>query len=107
MSGEVKFVNAVEAGAEPSASLKISFGDTVRVDPWAEGSLTDVNAETDISQGDISPAKAWVFWLIPDPMFESNELLLFRSAMSGTWSCCERLLLELENNGTGGRWCCN
>jgi hypothetical protein len=44
ISGEVRFVNAVDGGADPRGSLKMSFGDTVRVDP-AEGSLIDVNAE--------------------------------------------------------------
>lgn len=33
MSGEVKFVNAVEGGVDPKALLKMSLGDTVRVDP--------------------------------------------------------------------------
>jgi hypothetical protein len=37
---------------------------------------------------------------------ESNELLLFRSAMLTTLLCCGMLLLELGNKGTGGR-CCN
>jgi hypothetical protein len=32
ISGDVKFVNAVDAGAEPRLSLKRSFGDTVCVD---------------------------------------------------------------------------
>lgn len=33
MSGEVKFVNAADGGAEPKASAKMSLGDTVRIDP--------------------------------------------------------------------------
>lgn len=32
MSGDVKFVKAVDGGAEPRPSLKISLGDTV----WAD-----------------------------------------------------------------------
>lgn len=50
-SGEVRFVNAVDGGADPSGSLKMSFGDTVRVDPDAfEGSLIDVKAELEKSK---------------------------------------------------------
>lgn len=45
MSGDVKFVKAVEGGAEPSGSWKISLGDTVRVELDAtDGSLIDVKA---------------------------------------------------------------
>jgi len=79
ISGEVKFVNAVEGGADPKPSLKMSLGDTVRVDPAAtEGSLIAVNADT---------------WSIEKPPLlkldirlapESKELLLFKSAMFGT-----------------------
>lgn len=75
ISGEVKFVNAVEGGADPKPSLKMSLGDTVRVDPAAtEGSLIAVNADT---------------WSIEKPPLlkldirlapESKELLLFKSA---------------------------
>jgi len=51
ISGEVKFVGAVDAGADPSGSWKISFGDTVRADPEAiEWSLIAVNAEAEKSQ---------------------------------------------------------
>lgn len=103
ISGEVKSVNAVDGGADPSGSLKMSFGETVRVDPAAcKGSLIVVNAEVEKSK-DMSPAKAGPR---PAPMFESNELLLCRSAMFTLY--CGILVLELENNGTGGRcWCCN
>lgn len=47
MSGEVKFVNAADGGAEPKASAKMSLGDTVRTDPAAaEWSLMAVKADT-------------------------------------------------------------
>lgn len=122
-SGEVKLVNAVDGGAEPSGSLKMSFGDTVRVDPIDEaGLLMDVKAVVEKSKDMSFAAKAGPR---PAPMLESNELLLFRSAgrvsfacararrrkwslpaMFTTLLCCGMLLLELENKGTGGR-CCN
>jgi len=99
ISGEVKFVNAVDGGADPKPSLKMSLGDTVRVDPAAtEGSLIAVNADT---------------WSIEKPPLlkldirlapESKELLLFKSAMFVTLCSWGMLLLELENRGTGGRW---
>ena len=116
ISGEVKFVNAVDGGADPKPSLKMSLGDTVRVDPAAtEGSLIAVNADT---------------WSIEKPPLlkldirlapESKELLLFKSAgnvssrlgwqkaglipaMFVTLCSLGMLLLELENRGTGGRW---
>jgi hypothetical protein len=75
ISGEVKFVNAVEGGADPKPSLNRSLGDTVRADPAAtEELLIDVNADT---------------WSIEKPPLlkldirlapESKELLLFKSA---------------------------
>lgn len=74
MSGEVRLVKAADGGAEPKASLKISLGDTVRVDPVArEGSLMAVNADTwsKVMPPDGKPENR----LAP----ESNELLLFRS----------------------------
>jgi hypothetical protein len=47
-SGEVRFVKAVEGGAELSGSLKMSLGDTVCMEPEeTEGLLTDVNAEAE------------------------------------------------------------
>lgn len=100
ISGEVKFVNAVEGGADPKASAKMSLGDTVRAEPApTERSLMAVNAA------------AWSMLKAPDwkPGIrlapESNELLLFKSAIAATLFCCgRRLLLELENRGTGGRW---
>jgi len=99
ISGEVKFVNAVEGGADPKASAKMSLGDTVRVDPAAtEGSLIAVNADT----WSIENAPAWKPGIRLAP--ESKELLLFKSAIVATFFCCGMLLLELENNGTGGRW---
>ena len=77
MSGDVRLVNAVEGGADPSGSLNISFGDTVRVDPAAwEPALTEVNAEAEKSH---VSAPANVGWR-PTPMLLSNELLLLRSA---------------------------
>jgi hypothetical protein len=82
ISGEVKFVNAVDGGADPKPSLKMSLGDTVRVVPAAtEGSLIAVNADT---------------WSIENPPLlkldirlapESKELLLFKSAEKvSSWS---------------------
>jgi hypothetical protein len=45
-SGEVKFVKAVEGGAELNGSLKMSLGDTVCKEPGeTEGLLIDVKAE--------------------------------------------------------------
>lgn len=72
MSGEVRFVKAAEGGAEPKASLKMSLGDTVRVDP---DPLMEVKAEdwSIIMPPDWKPENR----LAP----ESKELLLFRSAM--------------------------
>jgi hypothetical protein len=49
MSGDVRFVKAAEGGAEARGSWKISFGDTVRVDPDAETSLTDVKVDAEKS----------------------------------------------------------
>lgn len=47
ISGEVKFVNAADGGAEPKASAKMSLGDTVRTDPAAaEWSFMAVKADT-------------------------------------------------------------
>ena len=99
ISGEVKFVNAVEGGADPKPSLNRSLGDTVRADPAAtEELLIDVNADT---------------WSIEKPPLlkldirlapESKELLLFKSAMFVTLCSWGVLLLELGNSGTGGRW---
>lgn len=103
MSGEVKLVKAAEGGAEPKASAKMSFGETVRVEPDAtEGSLMAVKAETCSKE---KPA-AWKAGIRLAP--ESNELLLCRSAMVATFGsgCCVcgiLVLLELWNNGTGGR----
>lgn len=75
ISGEVKFVNAVDGGADPKASLKMSLGDTVRVDPAAtEGSLTAVNADTESKEK--PPLLKLDIRLAP----ESKELLLFKSA---------------------------
>lgn len=75
MSGEVRLVNAAEGGAEPKASAKMSFGDTVRVEPDAtEGSLMAVNAET---CSKVKPP-AWKAGIRLAP--ESKELLLCRSA---------------------------
>jgi len=99
ISGEVKFVNAVEGGADPKASAKMSLGDTVRVDPApTERSLIAVNADiwSKVNPPDWKPG----IRLAP----ESKELLLFKSAIVATLFCCGRLLLELENRGTGGRW---
>lgn len=76
ISGEVRFVNAVEGGFDPKPSLKMSLGDTVRVEPEAtEGSLMAVNTLT----GSIvrpPAAKPEYNRLAP----ESNALLLFKSA---------------------------
>lgn len=99
ISGEVKFVNAVDGGLDPNASLKISFGDTVRVEPEAtEGSLMAVKAL--IPSREAPPAARK-----PDNrlMPESKELLLFKSAIVATLCSCGVLLLELGNRGTGGR----
>ena len=116
ISGEVKFVNAAEGGADPKASAKMSLGDTVRVDPAAtERSLMAVKADI----WSMLKAPDWKPGIRLAP--ESNELLLFKSAdmmsagsglrkartvpaMAATLFCCGRLLLELENKGTGGRW---
>lgn len=97
------FVNAVDGGAEPRGSLKISLGETVCVDPATE--LIDVKAEDrDISQDMSLDTKAGPR---PAPRFESNELLVFRSAMFATLWSCGILELVLWNKGTGGRcWCC-
>jgi len=74
MSGEVKFVNAAEGGAEPKASAKMSLGDTVRVDPAAaEWSLIAVKAETWSKLN----APVWKPGIRLAP--ESKELLLLRS----------------------------
>jgi hypothetical protein len=76
ISGEVKFVNAVEGGADWVGSAKMSLGETVRVDPEeTEGSLIDVNADVGASQEDMSFEKP-CNRLAP----ESNELLLCKSA---------------------------
>lgn len=92
-------MKAVDGGADPSGSLKMSRGDTVRIDPeWTEGSFMDVKADA-VNSNDMS---LWKAGPRPAPMFESNELLLFRSAMFAT-CCCGMLLVELENRGTGGR----
>jgi len=116
MSGEVKFVNAAEGGADPKASAKMSLGDTVRVEPApTDRSLIAVNADiwSMVNEPDWKPG----IRLAP----ESNELLLFKSvdkvslkrgsqkactvpAIVAALFCCGRLLLELENRGTGGRW---
>lgn len=74
MSGDVKFVKAADGGADPKASLKMSLGDTVRVDPAAtEGSLIAVNADTwsIVKPPDWKPENR----LAP----ESKELLLCKS----------------------------
>jgi hypothetical protein len=98
-SGEVKFVNAVDGGADPKASLKMSLGDTVRVDPAAtEGSLMAVNADT--WSREKPPLLKLDIRLAP----ESKELLLFKSAMFVALCSWGVVLLELENRGTGGRW---
>jgi len=45
ISGEVKFVNAVDGGADASGSWKMSLGETVRVEDGAtEGLLIEVKA---------------------------------------------------------------
>jgi len=99
ISGEVKLVNAAEGGADPKASLKMSLGDTVRVDPAAtEGSLIAVNADTESIEK--TPLLKLDIRLAP----ESKELLLFKSAMFVTLCSWGVLLLELGNSGTGGRW---
>jgi hypothetical protein len=116
ISGEVRLVNAVEGGADPKASLKMSLGDTVRVDPAAtEGSLIAVNADTESIEK--PPLLKLDIRLAP----ESKELLLFKSAgkvssrsraekacvvpaMFVTLCSWGVLLLELGNSGTGGRW---
>jgi len=104
MSGEVRLVNAVEGGADPKASAKMSLGETVRVEP-AVWSLMAVKAATwsKLNAPDWKPG----IRLAP----ESKELLLFKSAMFVAWGCwvCVGmlwmlLLLELENKGTGGYW---
>jgi len=46
-SGDVKFVKAVEGGAELSGSLKMSFGDTVCKESGEIELLTDVKAEVE------------------------------------------------------------
>lgn len=97
-SGEVMLVNVVEGGADWWGSAKMSLGETVRMEPGAEG-LMAVKAEAGASQDMSAPRPAYK--LAP----ESNELLLFKSAMEATWGW-EMGVLELENNGTGGR-CCN
>jgi hypothetical protein len=75
MSGEVKFVNAADGGAEPKWSAKMSLGDTVRMDPAAtEWSLIAVKAET----WSMLKAPAWKAGIRLAP--ESKELLLCRSA---------------------------
>lgn len=92
-------MTAAEGGADPNPSLKTSLGDTVRADPAPnEGSLIAVNADiwSIMNPPDWKPARR----LAP----ESKELLLFKSAMFVTLFSCGMLLLELENNGTGGRW---
>jgi hypothetical protein len=102
MSGEVKLVNAADGGAEPK-SVKMSLGEMVRCEPDAtEGSLIAVKAATPSKE----KPPAWKAGIRLAP--ESNELLLCRSAMfatfdSGCWMCGIELLLELWNNGTGGR----
>ena len=114
MSGEVKFVNAVDGGTDPKPSVKISLGDTVRVVPAAtEGSLIAVNADTWSKEN--PPLLKLDIRLAP----ESKELLLFKSAgkvsLRSCWRkafivpaietlCSGMLLLEFGNSGTGGRW---
>lgn len=92
-------MNAVDGGLDPKASLKMSLGDTVRVEPEAtEGSLTAVNAL--IPSRETAPeARKPDNRLMP----ESKELLLFKSAIVVALFSCGVLLLELENRGTGGR----
>jgi hypothetical protein len=99
ISGEVRSVNVVEGGTEPRGSWKISLGETVRVEP-EDGALIDVNADPEKSQFISFPNAG----PRPAPRFESNELLLLRSAMF-TAFCGIRLLLVEENRGTGGRCC--
>jgi len=78
MSGEVMFVNVVEGGADWKGSAKMSLGDTVRVDPDAEG-FTDVKAVAGASQ-------AFSCWKLAKRLApESKELLLFKSAESVSW----------------------
>jgi hypothetical protein len=80
ISGEVKFVKAAEGGAEPKASAKMSFGDTVRVEPEAtEGSLMAVKADTWSKEN----PPGWKLGIRLAP--ESNELLLCRSAIVATF----------------------
>lgn len=108
----MRLVKAVDGGAEPRGSLKISLGEMVWVDPATE--LMEVKAEFEaaISQDKSPVPKAGPR---PAPRFESNELLLFRSAMFATLLLCRILGVELEwNKGTGGRcwicccwWCCS
>jgi hypothetical protein len=52
MSGEVKFVNAVDGGADARGSWKMSLGETVRVeDEVTDGSFIAVKAvESEKSQ---------------------------------------------------------
>jgi len=59
MSGEVKLVKAVDGGAEPRPSLKISLGDTVCVDDAAP--LTAVKVLV-ASQGTSPEPSKWPRW---------------------------------------------
>jgi len=92
-------VNAVDGGLDPNPSLNMSLGDTVRVEPEAtEGSLMAVKAFT--PSREIPPVARK-----PDNRLtpESNELLLFKSAIVAMLCRCGMLLLARENRGTGGR----
>jgi len=57
ISGEVKFVNAVDGGADARGSWKMSLGETVRVDDEAaDGSFIEVKAVEAEKSQDISLA---------------------------------------------------
>lgn len=56
ISGEVKFVNAVDGGADARGSWKMSLGETVRADEAADGSFIEVNAVEAEKSQDISLA---------------------------------------------------
>lgn len=100
MSGEVRSVKAVDGGAEPKASAKTSCGDTVRIDAeTADMSVMLVKTDAEFMVN-CSGGKPGIR-LAP----ESNELLLFKSAMVAAFGCCGIFVLELGNKGTGGR--CN
>lgn len=92
-------MKAVDGGLDPNPSQNMSLGETVRVEPEAtDGSLMAVKAFTPSKE--IPPVGRK-----PDSRLtpESNELLLFKSAIVATLCSCGMLLLELGNRGTGGR----